>query len=130
MKNNNSYILQPLLQTIFFVFLYFFTWSILFKHNFIKDHEFWDLTTMYIFICFILMSLLLAVLLFFIKMKSYLLIGICWVCYMLITYDDFKASPKLILIIWLEVLFSMVISKIIILKIKSAADESKIMHNS
>jgi hypothetical protein len=116
MVNNNErlkkyvFIFQPICQILIYCFLYPLIWKILLKFDFMGKNQLWDLTTMYLLECFILISLILGVLLFFYKKNRNYIISFLMIFYILMTYNDFRSSPKIILIVWFLVALSMLIS--------------------
>lgn len=102
-------IFQPIMQILIFVVLYTLTWKFLYDFNFVKKHELWDLTTVYLFGCFTIVSLISGVFLLTLKKINYIAFFILIIFFACLTFNDFISSPKIILLSWIEATFSIFI---------------------
>jgi hypothetical protein len=106
-------ILQPIMQILIFITLYTIVWNFLYSFNFLKKHELWDLTTIYLFGCFTIVSLISGILILFLKRISVLVFIFLIILFAALTFRDFLSSPKIILLTWIEAGISILISNLV-----------------
>lgn len=124
MKQQNRYlnisklriILQPIIQILIFVTLYTLVWNFLYHFNYLKKHELWDLTTIYMFSCFTIVSLISVFLI--LKNSNYMLFTVQIILFSILTFSDFRGSPKIISIVWIEASLSILVSNVLFILIK------------
>jgi hypothetical protein len=92
-------ILQPISQIILFIILYSIIWELLKKFDYIKKHELWGLTILYLTGCFVVVSIVLMLLLFLKKRHNIIYLFIL-LLYMGLTFNNFLAIPKIVMIFW------------------------------
>jgi hypothetical protein len=109
LESNVLFILQPVSQIVIYFILYTIVWEILLKLNLINHHNFWDLTTWYLYSCFMGISVIMGLLIYFLKRNNYMIIGGMILIFILMTINDFFGSPKIILIVWGEAIISILL---------------------
>lgn len=105
-------IFQPIMQILIYISLYTIIWSFLYNFNFIKKNELWDLTTMYLFGCFTIVSLISGIVLLFFKKINFPFFIFLGLLFAILTFSDFRSSPKLILLAWIEAGVSFLVSNL------------------
>lgn len=106
-------ILQPIIQILIFITLYTIVWNFLYSFNFVKKHELWDLTTIYLFGCFIIVSLISVILILFLKRINFLVLIFLIILFATLTFRDFISSPKVITLAWIEAGLSILIANLV-----------------
>ncbi|XDZ55821.1 hypothetical protein FlaCF_2869 [Flavobacterium tructae] len=95
-------IFQPVLQILMYTVMYSIIWSFLYNFNIVKKHELWDLTTIYLFGCFAIVSLISGIFLLFLKKINYTIFIFLLLLFCILTINDFRSSPKVISLAWIE----------------------------